>query len=134
MRYGKVVNGEFIEAPSVVRFGGRVLYNPSKSKLFELGYLEEVTTSCPSKEYVSRYEVHGDKAVQVWIKKPMDIEEEYNSLCELLISERYSHADENKIVREYLANMDDEEKRNQFFEYNSYVEECKIRARKETYG
>ena len=58
----------------------------------------------------------------------------YESLCQQYISEKYSLADENKIVREYLADMNNSEKKAQFDEYNSYVELCKARAGLEVYG
>ena len=55
----------------------------------------------------------------------------YEKLCQQYISEKYSLADENKIVREYLADMTNSEKKAQFEEYNSYVELCKARAKGE---
>ena len=55
----------------------------------------------------------------------------YERLCQEYISEKYSLADENKIVREYLADMYNLEKKAQFEEYNSYVELCKARAKGE---
>ena len=55
----------------------------------------------------------------------------YERLCQQYISEKYSLADENKIVREYFADMNNLEKKAQFEEYNSYVELCKARAKGE---
>ena len=57
----------------------------------------------------------------------------YESLCQQYIREKYSATDENKVVREYLADMYNTEKRVQFDEYNAYVESCKVRAKGEIY-
>lgn len=58
----------------------------------------------------------------------------YQELCNSKIREKYSANDENKIVREYLANPTDETKKQAFDEYNAYVEESLAAARKEIYG
>lgn len=58
----------------------------------------------------------------------------YESLCQQYIRERYSPTDENKVVREYLADMYNLDKKAQFDEYNTYVESCKIKAKTEVYG
>lgn len=58
----------------------------------------------------------------------------YESLCQQYIRERYSPTDENKVVREYLADMYNLDKKAQFDEYNTYVESCKIKAKAEVYG
>ncbi len=56
---------------------------------------------------------------------------EYEDLSVDYIRERYSQNDENKIIREYLANPAESA---EFAEYNSYVMECKARAKSEIYG
>lgn len=56
---------------------------------------------------------------------------EYEKLSVDYIRERYSQNDENKIIREYLANPADSA---EFEAYNSYVMECKERAKAEIYG
>ncbi len=47
------------------------------------------------------------------------------------IREKYSQNDENKIIREYLA---DPAVKAEFDAYNAFVIECKARARAEIYG
>ena len=56
---------------------------------------------------------------------------EYENLSVNYIRERYLQNDENKIIREYLANPADSA---EFAAYNSYVVECKARAKTEVYG
>lgn len=56
---------------------------------------------------------------------------EYEAASVAYIRERYSQNDENKIIREYLANPSDKA---EFDAYNSYVMECKERAKSEIYG
>ncbi len=56
---------------------------------------------------------------------------EYEKLSVNYIRERYSQNDENKIIREYLANPADNA---EFNAYNEYVVECKEKAREEIYG
>lgn len=58
----------------------------------------------------------------------------YERLCQQYIRERYSATDENKVVREYLADMYNFDKKTQFDEYNTCVENCKSRARVEVYN
>lgn len=58
----------------------------------------------------------------------------YESLCQKYIREKYSATDENKVVREYLADMNNNGKKTQFDTYNFYVESCKAKARVEVYG
>ena len=53
----------------------------------------------------------------------------YENLCQKYIREQYSATDENKVVREYLADMYNFDKKSQFDEYNAYVESCKARAK-----
>lgn len=56
---------------------------------------------------------------------------EYEAASVAYIRERYSQNDENKVIREYLANPDDT---TEFIEYNEYVLECKKKAKAEIYG
>lgn len=58
----------------------------------------------------------------------------YEMLVEKYIREKYSPNDENKVVREYLADMTNVEKKAQFDDYNAYVESCKTRAKNEIYN
>lgn len=55
----------------------------------------------------------------------------YEAASVAYIRERYSQDDENKVIREYLAFPAD---RTEFDAYNSYVMECKERAKSEIYG
>lgn len=54
----------------------------------------------------------------------------YEAASVAYIRERYSQDDENKVIREYLANPADKA---EFDEYNSYVIECKEKAKAEIY-
>lgn len=56
---------------------------------------------------------------------------EYEDLSVDYIRERYSQNDENKIIREYLADPADNA---EFNAYNEYVVECKEKAREKIYG
>lgn len=58
---------------------------------------------------------------------------EYEMLCHKYIAEKYCQNDENKVVREYLADMTNLKKKAQFDNYNAYVESCKARAKAEVY-
>lgn len=58
-------------------------------------------------------------------------QKDYETLCQKYIALKYSQSDENKIVREYLVDTTNSEKKLQFLEYNAYVEQCKLRAREE---
>ncbi|MBD5156481.1 MAG: hypothetical protein HDT13_02450 [Butyrivibrio sp.] len=55
----------------------------------------------------------------------------YEAASVAYIRERYSQDDENKVIREYLANPADKA---EFDEYDGYVMECKARAKAEIYG
>lgn len=52
-------------------------------------------------------------------------QEEYNNLIVKLIREKYSINDELAILRQQTT------KPNEYKEYNDYVEECKIKAKKD---
>ena len=54
----------------------------------------------------------------------------YEAASVAYIRERYSQDDENKVIREYLANPANKA---EFDEYNSYVMECKSRAKAEIF-
>lgn len=55
----------------------------------------------------------------------------YENLSVSYIRARYSQNDENKIIREYLADPSD---RTEFDAYNGYVLECKAKAKAEIYS
>jgi len=58
----------------------------------------------------------------------------YDELSIQYIHDRYSYDDENKIMREYLADMENAKCKVAFEAYNNYVTECKQKAYKEIYG
>ncbi|QHI71453.1 hypothetical protein [Aminipila terrae] len=58
----------------------------------------------------------------------------YNTLSIQYIHEKYSLDDENKIMREYLLDMNNASYNDAFQAYNVYVEQCKAKAHKEVYG
>ncbi|MBD5156564.1 MAG: hypothetical protein HDT13_02875 [Butyrivibrio sp.] len=55
----------------------------------------------------------------------------YEAASVAYIRERYSQDDENKVIREYLANPADKA---EFDEYNRYVIECKEKAKANIYA
>jgi hypothetical protein len=63
-------------------------------------------------------------------KTEAELKAEYEKLTVKYIRLKYSADDENKILREKCAGTDNGE----FDEYNTYVEECKVKAHKEVYG
>ena len=58
----------------------------------------------------------------------------YENRCQELIAAQYPVAEENKVVREYLAYPDDTAKQQAFAAYNDFVEGCKQQAYAEVYG
>ena len=62
------------------------------------------------------------------IKKNNKAETAYSSLVVKLIRARYSQDEENAILRKKIANIDI---KNEFENFNAYVEECKVIAKKE---
>jgi len=72
-----------------------------------------------------------------WSKKPVSagvLGEIYQDLTINTIRKRYSINDEAKILRQYLANPDNEEYVAAFKAYNDYVEESKVSAKIQIYG
>ncbi|WP_324824976.1 hypothetical protein [Sinanaerobacter sp. ZZT-01] len=63
-----------------------------------------------------------------------ELQQRYDTLSIQYIHEKYSYDEENKIMREYLSDMTNEQCKVAFDTYNTYVEECKIRAYTEVYG
>ena len=62
------------------------------------------------------------------IKKNKEVETAYSSLVVKLIRARYSQDEENAILRKKIANID---LKNEFENFNAYVEDCKVIAKKE---
>ncbi len=58
---------------------------------------------------------------------------EYQDLAVAYIRQLYSQNQENKMLREYLANPEDPAASQQFLVYNADVEDCKQRAWQDTY-
>lgn len=78
----------------------------------------------------------GDKFDGDWskaeiVKSDLELRMEYEDLVFDYIRKKYSQTDENKLVREFLADVENEA---EFFEYHNYVEECKTLAYGEVYG
>lgn len=65
------------------------------------------------------------------VKSAEELRMEYEDLVFDYIRKKYTQTDENKLVREFLADVESEA---EFFEYHNYVLECKTLARKEVYG
>jgi len=83
----------------------------------------------------------GDTLIDVVETEPIVIpptEDElnynYEELTVTLIRIKYTQNDENKVLREYLSNMEDETFKSNFTAYNDYVTECKTQAHNEIYG
>ena len=55
------------------------------------------------------------------------IEDAYRNLVSSMVAERYSLSEENAIMRKALANLPGAME--EFDEYNSFVEQCKITAK-----
>ena len=60
-----------------------------------------------------------------------ELKERYDSLVVQFIREKYTQDDEFSIIRKKMAQIDS---LNEFETYNSFVEECKDRARIQVYG
>ncbi len=63
-----------------------------------------------------------------------DKKQAYDALSIRYIHEKYPYDEENKIMREYLSDMDNEQYKAVFDTYNSYVAECKAKAYAEAYN
>lgn len=61
-------------------------------------------------------------------------EKRHDELSKKEIAKLYSLEDENKIIRKYLANPEDETAKAKFIKYNEDVEACIEKARKEVWG
>lgn len=89
----------------------------------------------PYYDFVLKY---GKLVDVVEIEKPplADIEKQkvYDALSIQYIHEKYSYDEENKIMREYLSDMTNEQYKVTFNTYNDYVIECKTKAHVEVYG
>ena len=66
--YAKLENGALKYAPKKITYNGSIVFNPTKTMLIELGYMEVVNTDYPSdgNYYTSNYEVQNNQIVQVW--------------------------------------------------------------------
>ncbi|QIB68625.1 hypothetical protein Ami103574_04510 [Aminipila butyrica] len=69
-----------------------------------------------------------------WDITELSLEERHDALSIQYIHEKYSYDDENKIMREYLSDMENETYKQVFEAYNAYVLKCKQKAYKEVYG
>lgn len=87
-------------------------------------------TLCWSNGEIVPYVKTAEELAEEALQQERNIRKKYERLVEWLIRERYSLSDELKINREKNAGTDDGE----FDVFNSYVEECKARARAEVYS
>ena len=90
-------------------------------------YENQTMTEVSEQEYYQLRAIAGFDDSAHWREK-------YESLTVMYIREKYSSDDEYKLIREYLADNSDEVFSSAFLEYNSYVENCKAKARMEVYG
>lgn len=78
MRYGKLVDGEFISAPKFVKVGDRVVFNPGSDILEEKGYQPVLYTDAPKVEngyYVESYWIEDERGiVQAWRSRVLEKE------------------------------------------------------------
>lgn len=65
---------------------------------------------------------------------PIRNREQYEQLVQVKIRRCYTLTDELKVLREALANPNDQEKQQAFQNYNAIVESCKAEAYEEVYG
>lgn len=109
-------------------------------KIFEQTIEEEITETVYEEIEVEKSKTYMVCDLVANFRPPLTEEQiaiqkqkRYESLCQQYIREKYSANDENKVVREYLADMTNTEKKSQFDTYNVYVESCKARAKGEIY-
>lgn len=81
-------------------------------------------------EHEEYYDVPSDEPKP----SPEELQQRYDALAVEYIHDRYSYDDENKIIREYIANPDDQACKQAFEAYNAYVLECKQRAYDDIYN
>ena len=153
------IDKEPLKKQSTKYYGEAEFYGelPTKYDYLIIENLQEKTDTWTEKEQVEKVNEQGEIVIEeievpktrtyfvcdlvANFRPPLTAEQiekqkqaKYETLCQKYISEKYSFADENKIIREFLADMYNTEKRVQFEEYNAYVESCKARAHKEVYG
>lgn len=92
----------------VLEFSEYQIYNPREELLFENGW-SIYTPPTPSQPEVTPEQMYKDRVIE-------------------LVREEYSVDDELAILRQRDTKIDE------FNAYNSFVEECKVTARKEIYG
>lgn len=120
-QYAKILNLFTLEyAPE--ELGGVVGFNNDEAKCLESGYLPVKFSS--DTEGWKTYEVVGGVIVESTFIPEYTV---YKNRVIELIRERYTEADEAAILRKKLAGMD----LKSFDAYNSFCEECKIKAKLE---
>lgn len=89
-------------------------------------------------EYVEVEKTRTHKTCELLVNKKLfnekEMQKSYESLVNRKIRKKYSANDENKVVREFLSDMSNIEKKLQFEQYNNFVENCKLEAKGEIYG
>lgn len=138
MKYGHLLNNQVIYATYPLRVGNTDYFFPDSDIALQAGEKEIIDTVKPSDTYKGKYVMswteNETQIVRTWTfveYTDKDKENRYNVLTVAYIRKQYSANDENKILREYLANG--ESHKEAFDTYNSYVEGCKAAAYAEAY-
>lgn len=106
MTYYKVIDGKTVYSDcKALEINGRWVSNPTEEMIAQDGWLPYVPPT------------------------PPPFEPTYEERVVALIRERYDTNDEYEILRESIAYPHNEEVMARFNEYNSYVEECKQKAK-----
>ena len=139
MRFGHRENGRVVYAAQPITIDGRDYFTDDSSLMLEAGEKEIVETPEPETRTDGRYTASWTETetqiLRTWTFVPYteeELHERYRGLCVRYIHDKYPISDENKILREYLAYG--EAAKTAFEEYNAYVEACKVKAYRETYG
>lgn len=86
MKYAKLVNGSLRASPKNVEYNGRIICNPKKDVLLDMGYLPVTYTDMPTDATTGQhYEPHWEQTemeiVQVWelVDNPAEPEPELSA-------------------------------------------------------
>lgn len=126
----KLINERVITtAPKNVLIGDTTIVNPTEEQYEEAGYYELEETAKPeSKKWyntVAKYELIENKIHQSWEYTKKE-KPEYSELIVGYIREVYSIDDELALQRQC---NNSEEKKQEFDEYNSFCDNCKLKAK-----
>lgn len=139
MKFGHLVEGKLVEAKFPIKYNNADYFTSDPKVLLTLGEKEVIATPAPEVSFKGKYaETWNEtdtKIIREWTFIPYtetELHVKYEERTRAYIARKYSSADENKVLREYLAYGDSY--KTAFDEYNTYVEECKARAKAEVYG